>query len=215
MRKHYDESLAALNEKVIKMWLMVDKALLKAFKTMKNIDYDIIRNIKDNDKKINNLEMEICDVCALIIAKQQPVGSDLRSIVSILKIVGELERIGDYAVHLSEGQQVERSRLFPDQEESLIKMGEIGYSMLSIARDAFWDRDQQKTRECYSMDESIDILHKQVIREMIESVKSDASQVEEGVDLLLTSRYLERLGDHIKNICEWIIFALTGEHEGI
>ena len=134
-------------------------------------------------------------------------------IITVIKLAGNLERIGDHAVHLAKTTIRLSSQQYIDRVTGLIpRMAEIGLSMVREAVNAFVQKDIEKAKSAAGLDKKIDELHKEVFQILINTMKEDTETIEQATDLLFINRFMERLGDHVASMCEWVVFAMTGEH---
>ena len=212
IRQHFDDEIGALNKDILKMGLLVEEAVREGIEAFKDQDEDKARSVIKGDEAINNMENELCDQCAILLAKEQPVASDLRHIVGAIKIITQLERIADHGVHLAKKAIVLAGETYISPIVNLPRMEEIARAMMVDALNAFVERDSESAEEIAARDQQIDDLYTQVVRVILTYILEDNSKIEQGVELLSVARYLERFGDHVKNICEWVIFSERGEH---
>jgi phosphate transport system protein len=210
-RHVFEKEMAAVNQEILRMGVMVEEALHRAVQSLVDRDEALARAVIADDAAINHMEQEIEDRCIVLIAREQPVATDLRKLVTGLKIVTQLERMGDHALHVAKGTL----RLLPETYmKPLIdipRMAEIGIAMIRDALNAFLDNDAQRAREVACRDQDIDELHNQVMREVFTYMMEDAKFISQSISLLFISRFLERIGDHVTNICEWVVYGATGE----
>lgn len=206
------EELNGVYQQVLKMGTFVEEALQKAITSLVQRDEKLAQQVIDNDSQIDGYQSRIEDLCTKIIAMEQPVASDLRNLVTVIKIVSDLERIGDHARHLAKSlSKIEDStleRLLPDIEV----MTRIGIEMVHNSLTAFSSFDPALAQQVARMDDELDKKHKILYAKIIDMMKSEPDRVEDGGTLLFLNRFLERLGDHVTNICEWIVYASSGEH---
>jgi phosphate transport system protein len=190
---------------------MVEEALHRAIESLVNRNAELARVVVAEDAAINRLEQEIEDRCVVLIAREQPVASDLRKLVTSLKIVTQLERMGDHALHVAKGTL----RLLPETYmKPLIdipRMAELGIGMIRDVLTAFLDNDATRACEVARRDQEIDELHNQVMREVFTYMIENPKFISQSISLLFISRFLERVGDHVTNICEWVVYGATGE----
>ena len=215
IRQHYEDDLAELNRSIMKMGLKVEDAIRSAVTALEEKDTDLAEKIIEEDDIIDKMEKDLCDQCALIIAREQPVAGDLRHLVSGMKIITDLERIGDHAVHIAKGAIKMVGENFIKSLIDIPRMAELGCSMLSRAIAAFVEQDAEKAIAISKEDDEIDALHHQIIRELLTYMMQDSKMIENGISLMYMSRFLERSGDHVRSICEWVVFDETGEHENL
>jgi phosphate transport system protein len=190
---------------------MVEEALRQAVESLVNKDGELARAVVAGDAAINQVEQEIEDRCIVLIAREQPVATDLRKLITSLKIVTQLERMGDHALHVAKGTL----RLLPETYmKPLIdipRMAEIGIGMIRDVLTAFLDNNAERAREVASRDHLVDELHNQVMREVFTYMMENTKNIPQSISLLFISRFLERVGDHVTNICEWVVYSATGE----
>jgi len=210
-RQVFEEEMAAVNQEILRMGVMVEEALHQAVKSLVNKDGELARAVVAGDAAINQVEQEIEDRCIVLIAREQPVATDLRRLVTSLKIVTQLERMGDHALHVAKGTL----RLLPETYmKPLIdipRMAEIGIGMIRDVLTAFLDNNAERAREVASRDHLVDELHNQVMREVFTYMMENTKNIPQSISLLFISRFLERVGDHVTNICEWVVYGATGE----
>jgi phosphate transport system protein len=210
-RQVFEQEMAAVNQEILRMGVMVEEALHRAVESLVNKDGELARAVVAGDAAINRMEQEIEERCVVLIAREQPVATDLRKLVTSLKLVTQLERMGDHALHVAKGTL----RLLPEPYmKPLIdipRMAEIGIGMIRDALTAFLDNSAEQAREVAERDRQIDDLHTQVMREVFTYMMENTSFISQSISLLFISRFLERIGDHVTNICEWVVYSATGE----
>jgi phosphate transport system protein len=210
-RQSFEEEMDSVNQEILRMGVMVEEALRRAVDSLVNRDGELARAVVAEDLNINRMEQEIEDRCVVLIAREQPVATDLRKLVTSLKIVTQLERMGDHALHVAKGTL----RLLPEAYmKPLIdipRMAGIGIGMIRDALTAFLDNDADRARAVALRDREIDELHNQVMREVFTYMMENNKYISQSISLLFISRFLERVGDHVTNICEWVVYGATGE----
>jgi phosphate transport system protein len=215
IRQHYEDDLAELNREIIKMGLRVEEAVNKSVEALKNKDTELAQQVLDEDIIVDTMERDLCDKCALIIAREQPVAGDLRHLISAIKIITDIERIGDHAVHVAKGTIKMTGEEYIKPLIDIPRMAQLGCSMLSRAVSAYVENNSAEAIKIAAEDDLVDNLHKQIVRELLTYMMSNPHNIEGGISLMYMSRFLERIGDHVRNICEWVVFAETGEHENL
>lgn len=190
----------------------VEESLQKALTAIKISDRELARNVIDNDSVIDNLQLEIESVCTVLIATEQPVASDLRGIMVAIKIASDLERIGDHARHLARSLEKISPEFFAETLPIIEEMTQKGIAMVHDSLSAYVDQDSERAREVASRDDEIDRLHHRLYEVILRAIRERPARLEEGTTLISLNRFLERLGDHVTNMCEWIVYASTGEH---
>lgn len=211
MRGHLDQKLTRLNHDLIKMGAMVEEIIDKAIVSLKNQDLEMAKSIYTDDDAIDEMELSIEKDCLNLIALQQPIAKDLRRIASALKIITDLERIGDHAVNIAKVTlEIGKEPLMKPLID-IPKMAEICQRMIKLSLDAFVNQDVELARKVAEMDQEVDDLYDIVIKEVFEYISRDSKFLNQGIKLLFVGRYLERVADHTTNICERIIYMVTGE----
>ncbi len=187
---------------------LAEERLRVAVRALVDRDHTRLADVISGDARINTLQMEIDALCFTLLALYQPVAIDLRTIVSALKINADLERVGDLAVNIGEAAQ--RYLRHPPVKPliDLPRMGELALKMLREALDSFVARDVTTAKAVLSQDDWLDALKNQIFRELLTHMLSDSHTIEPGLDLILISRHLERVGDHATNIAEDVIFIV-------
>ncbi|MEJ8785979.1 phosphate signaling complex protein PhoU [Peptoniphilus sp. EMRHCC_23] len=213
MRKQYDLELNELNTQLIKMAAAVEQAVADAMKALKERDKKLADAVSENDRDVDRMERQIEDMCLMLLLKQQPVAGDLRFISAALKIITDLERIGDHAQDICEISLTMDDKPLSVTTDLITRMFEESTAMIKMAVDAFITKDEDLATQCINHDDVVDDLFVQVRKKLIGNLQSGKEDPEELVDLLQIAKYLERVGDHAQNIGEWVIFSLTGHHK--
>ena len=214
-RNFFSEELSRLRQDILAMSTRVEENLGKALSALKTRNADLAKEVRADDAVVDALQIQIEDDAAFIIASQQPVARDLRELVTIFKLTSNIERVGDHAVHLARAaKKLSKSGDSPLlAQEYLGKMAETGQEMLRAAISAFMAQDSQAARKAAEMDNKIDEIHKSLTEDVLKMMKKNSTLVKESLQILQTSNQLERLGDHITNICEAVIYMIEGVHE--
>ncbi len=212
VRKHYIEELNTLYQDILKMGTLVEESLRRALTALQNQDKNLAGEVKRGDDLINRMQLELEDRVTTIIATEQPVAGDLRELITALKVVADLERIGDHAVHVAKAVIKLADKPYLKPLNHIGKMTETGIAMVREALTAFMDRDAAKAEAVARMDDEIDSHHRQLIEELLHIMKEHPEHVEQATRLILLSRFLERMGDHVTNICECIVYSTNGRH---
>ena len=211
-RKHFRQQLDQLYRDVLRMGVMVEEALQKAVTAVEQRDQELARSVIDGDLEIDRLQLQLEESSAQLLATEQPVATNLREILVIIKIASDLERIGDHSRHLAKLVHEEPSELVTQTLPSMRKMTMVGIEMVHESLRAFVDQDSDKAKEVAARDDQIDEMHRALYREIVEAMQKHPHWVEIGTNLVFVNRFLERLGDHVTNMCEWIVYAKTGQH---
>jgi phosphate transport system protein len=211
MDRHFDSELNELKEKLISMSALAEDMIAKSIAALKDRREDYINQVFEKEKTINNLQIEVDDMSMKLIALRQPAASDLRFLVSAIKINSDLERIGDLAVNIVERVQdlLKEPSLKPLID--LPKMAEISQGMVKDAITSFINRDPDMAKEVCKRDDLVDNLNSQLFRELLTYMLADAKNINRAIDLLLVARHLERIADHATNISEDVFYMVKGQ----
>lgn len=215
MRYRFDEQLSLLNHELLEMGALVESAIRSATAALVNRDVEAALASIAADKDVDQAERDIESLCLKLLLQQQPVARDLRLISSALKMITDMERIGDQASDISEIVIYLSSEPYIKQLEHLPLMAEKAIRMVTAALDAYVRKDVKLAQEVMGMDDEIDSLFTTVKDELITLIRSDATAGSQAIDLLMIAKYYERIGDHAQNIAEWVEYALTGRHKGV
>ncbi len=207
--RHFHDELADLRDSLIAMSGLVEDALSDADKVLREYDKETCKKIRRGDRKIDEREVDIEERVTNLMALHQPVASDLRLLLAILKISNDLERVGDHAVNISRG--IKRLGMAPTYEkEGLLEMSARAREMVRGTLDAFVSRDSRKSREICASDDVVDKLHKKIYRSVLSDLRSGAPDLEADMEVLLISRNLERVADLATNIAEDTVYLVEG-----
>ena len=212
MRSRYDEELKNLHGALIDMGTMIESAISGAITALENRDIQKAKEIIAYDEEIDAQERLIEEMCMKLLLRQQPVARDLRMISTALKLITDMERIGDHAVDISELAIMLRD-LPQMNSASLREMAVQTSTMLISSVEAYVEQDEEKARAIIRQDDVVDDLFVTVKSEMIEAIRQNSDFSEAAADLLMAAKYFERIGDHATNIAEWTVYAFTGRHE--
>jgi phosphate transport system protein len=206
--RHFQEELEALQGRLLEMGGLSEERVRAAVHGLVHRDVAMIERVLYGDEPINELHVEIDNRCFKLLALHQPMATDLRAIVAAVKINGDLERVGDLAVNIAEA--ADRYVAHPPVKAliDLPRMGALAQLMLHQALDAFVSQDLQAAHDVLTQDDVLDSLKNQVFRELLTYMLGDPRTIEPGIDLILISRHLERIGDHATNIAEDVIFIV-------
>jgi phosphate transport system protein len=207
-RRHLAEELDELKTRLLAMGGLAEERLRAAVRGLVERDHELLVDVIGGDSRIDDLQMEIDRRCFTLIALYQPVAVDLRTVVSALKINADLERVGDFAVNIAEVAQRYLSHPPVKPLIDLPRMGELALRMLREALDAFVTRDVNLAQSVLRQDDWLDAFKEQIFREVLTYMLGDSRTIEPGIDLILMSRHLERVGDHATNIAEDVIFIV-------
>ena len=215
MRNRFERQLSTLNDELIEMGSMIEKSIETAIKALVNQDVDLARHAIEADEEIDRQERIIEDLCLKLLLQQQPVAKDLRLISSALKMITDMERIGDHASDISEITIALADQPYIKKLEHIQQMAKETMIMLVGSIEAFVDKDLEKANEVIKRDDVVDDLFDKVKKELIQMIHENADKGEQAADLLMVAKYMERIGDHATNISEWVIFSITGEHKSM
>ena len=215
MRNRFDRQLSTLNDELIEMGSMIEKSIETAIKALVNQDVDLARHAIEADEEIDRQERIIEDLCLKLLLQQQPVAKDLRLISSALKMITDIERMGDHASDISEITIALADQPYIKKLEHIQQMAKETMIMLVGSIEAFVDKDLEKANEVIKRDDVVDDLFDKVKKELIQMIHENADKGEQAADLLMVAKYMERIGDHATNISEWVIFSITGEHKSM
>ncbi len=212
-RPGFQHALCQLQEDVLDLSAVVDRALERAMAALSGFDRTEARQIVDDDQHINEERLRIEEQAIELIATQQPMARDLRTIVAALAIVTELERIGDYAEGIAKVVLLHREAPLPGPLAELRTMTETARSMLRRSLVAFVQADASSARAIATEDDTVDALHDRVYRELLGIMLADPSTVDRATWLLWVAHNLERSADRVTNICERVVYEATGSME--
>lgn len=212
MRSRFDNELEILNNELIEMGSRVERAIEDVTKALINKDKELAKKVKTSDHEINSMEKNIEDRCLRLLLQQQPVAGDLRLISSILKMITDLERIGDQAQDISEITLFIIEQDYIKDLIDLPEMAKITIGMVKNSINAFISKDLELAKKVIAEDDKVDNLFYTIKDELIELIRKDINNGHQAIDFLMIAKYFERIGDHAENIAEWVIFSITGEH---
>jgi len=208
---HFQEELEALQSRLLEMGGLAEERVRACIDALESRDLGVVAQVMGGDEPINQLHIEIDNRCFRLLALYQPMATDLRAIVSAVKINTDLERVGDLAVNIAEAAQ--RYTTHPPVKKliDIPTMGTIAQTMLRDALDAYVRRDTALAHAVLNADDQLDALKTQVFRDLLTYMIKDPVTVEPALDLILISRHLERIGDHATNIAEDVIFMVSAQ----
>ena len=212
MRNRFDRQLVQLNNELIEMGGMIEKAISDTVKALVNQDIELASNVIEYDEEIDHQEREIEQLCLKLLLQQQPVAKDLRLISAALKMITDMERIGDHATDISEITIELSKESYIKKLDHIQQMAKETMVMLVQSVEAFVNKDMDKARTVIVHDDVVDDLFNKVKAELIAMIHEDVNAGEQASDLLMPAKYFERIGDHATNISEWVIFSITGQH---
>jgi phosphate transport system protein len=213
MRSQYEEQLTRLNNELISMGALCENAIALAAKALLDGDFSLAKEAIGIEQEIDRKEREIESLCLKLLLSQQPVARDLRQISSALKMITDMERIGDQAADIAEIVTLANIRA-SDDPLHIASMARATIKMVTESIDAFVRRDIQLAREVIAYDDVVDDYFNQVKHGLIELLSERSGSAEYAIDLLMIAKYFERIGDHATNIAEWVVFSITGTKAG-
>ncbi len=213
MRSKFDEQLALLNQYMIEMGTLCETIIADANQALLENDEGLARKTMAADAEIDRKEREIESHCLRLLLQQQPVARDLRQISSALKMITDMERIGDQAADISEiitfGSIHEEDMVRPIDE-----MAKATMKMVIESIDAYVNQDAELAHKIIAYDDVVDELFNEMKRVLVERIATQCCDANAALDLLMIAKYFERIGDHATNIAEWVLFSITGSREG-
>lgn len=211
MERKFDEELKNLKDKILKLGALVEEQVQNAVNALVKRDSNLAKDVIEKDTQVNRIEVEIDEECIRLIALRQPVGVDLRFITTAMKLVTDLERIGDLAVDICE--RAMELNLEPQLKPfiDIPRMADISMQMLKGALDAFVNRDSKLAQEVCARDDEVDNLNVQIFRELLTFMVEDSHTISRAVRISYISKYLERVADHATNIAEMVVYLVEGK----
>ena len=211
MRNRFDEQLEQLNVGLIKMGALCEESIACAVKALfDEKTSEMITKVNDNEEETDHMEHDIEALCMKLLLHQQPVAKDLKCVSSALKMISDMERIGDQSQDIAEIAGFVHSTELAGKVH-ISDMANEAISMVTMSVDSFVRKDVNLAKEAIEADDKVDARFLEVKRELIELVRSDSGDAEYFMDLLMAAKYLERIADHATNIAEWVVYSITGE----
>ncbi|MBN8190958.1 phosphate signaling complex protein PhoU [Bacillus sp. NTK074B] len=211
IRRNFDNNLKELKDKLFDMADLAKTSLKESVVALKTQDIELAEEIIKKDHVINQYDNEINNLAIILIAKESPVATDLRKIISALRICSEIERIGDMATNIAKSTlHIGNQKLIKPIEE-IPRMLSIAEEMLEEALTAFYTEDASMAKKVADRDDEVDELYGQLVKELMTYIPNYPNEISQITQLAFTCRYIERVADHVTNICENVIFLVTGE----
>ncbi len=210
MRNRFDDQLELLNIGLIKMGALCEDAITLAGRMLGG-ELELKDEINRTEQEIDQKERDIESLCMRLLLQQQPVARDLRIVSSALKMISDMERIGDQAADIADIAEVVLGKKL-ESHTHLKEMAEATSQMVTISVDSFVKKDLEIAKKAMEMDDVIDKLFDKVKDEVIELIRENSKEGEGCIDVLMIAKYFERIGDHATNIAEWVEYSITGEH---
>jgi len=211
MQRHFHEELEALKQTLLAMGGLVEDQIRRVMRALTERDDVLAQEVIDRDRQVNAYDVEVDETCVNLLALHQPAAGDLRFITTAMKIVTDLERIGDQAVNI--GQRVLELNREPQLKPyiDLPRMAERAQAMVKESLDAFVTRDTELARRVCAADAEVDALKEQIFRELLTFMMEDPRTIPRAIRLILISRFMERVADHATNIAEMVIYMVEGK----
>ena len=213
MRNSFDRELEELNYSLIKMGGIIEKAIDLSIHALSTRNPALCRQIIKDDDIVDNMEREIESKCLRLLQLQQPVARDLRIISTALKMITDMERIGDQAADIAEIALLFDGKIFIKELDHIPQMADIAAEMVKQSIDAYVRHDMELASKVMKRDDEVDELFDIVKVDLVQLIVQDEKNADQAIDLLMIAKYLERIADHAVNLGEWVIFSITGEHK--
>ena len=212
MRNRFDRQLEELNRRLIDMGSLIEQAIETAVDGLVYQDKEKAKRAIQYEEEINHAEREIEALCLKLLLQQQPVASDLRLISSALKMITDMERIGDHATDISELTLLLADKPYIMNMKHIQQMAKETIVMVIHSLEAFVKKDIELAKQVIAQDDIVDELFAKVKAEILQLLREHLEHGEQAEDLLMAAKYFERIGDHATNIAEWVIFSIIGKH---
>ncbi|MDO9364998.1 MAG: phosphate signaling complex protein PhoU [Methylotenera sp.] len=211
--KQYDAELEAVRGKVLEMGGLVEQQIVQALEALVKLDINLAKEVMANDHRVNALEVQIDEDCSHIIARRQPAAGDLRMVMMMVKTITDLERIGDEATKIARTAQkiFEEDRMYKPRFNEIKAMVALVREMLRTALDGFARLDISKTVEVAKQDEQVDEQFRAAMRQLITFMLEDPRTISMSLEVLFVAKAIERIGDHAKNIAEYVVYMVKGK----
>lgn len=208
MRSRFDEQLRELNKEMIDMGRMIVQSIAVAIEALTDKDDILAKRIMERDDQVDHAQKKIENICFNLLIQQQPVARDLRTVTAAMKMVTDMERIGDHAADISEMTILMGKESPIDKFQHINKMATETVIMLNHSIEAYVERNKEKAKEVIEHDDVVDQLFDEVKKDIINLIQKGSGDAEDALDLLMVAKYFERIGDHATNIAEWVIYSL-------
>ena len=208
--RRFDEQLAELNNMMLEMAALVEKTITMASQALIEQNIELAKNVIAFEADVERKEKEIETLCLKLLLQQQPVAKDLRVISSALKMITDLERIGDQAADISEIVVMMNGAPYAKKLELIPKMATATVKMVTESIDAYVKKDLKLAKSVIKYDDVVDELFDRVKHDLIELIRIANPNSEQAIDLLMIAKYFERIGDHARNVAKWVVFSIRG-----
>lgn len=211
MRNKFDEQLKTLNDELTQMGFLVEKAIKNAVNALETGNDSLAEDAISFDKEIDKKEKDIESLCLRLLLQQQPVARDLRQISAALKMITDMERIGDMASDIAEIEKSydQKDTRYVKELYHIPQMADAAIEMVNKSVEAYVKKDEQLAFKVIDSDDLVDNLFTSVKNDLIELIRNDPKSGDSSMDLLMVAKYFERIGDHATNIAEWVLFSLN------
>ena len=207
MRSKFDQQLQKLNDEMIQMGTMIEENIQEAIEALVKFDVEKAKEIIGRDSAVDEKQKEIEGICFHLLIQQQPVARDLRTVTAAMKMVTDMERIGDHAADISEITILMGDNSHIDKFNHINKMAAETVLMLNDSIEAYVERNTEKAKQVIAHDDVVDGLFNEAKKDVIQLILDNPGEGEEATDLLMIAKYFERIGDHATNIAEWVIYS--------
>lgn len=211
MRIEYNAQLTQMHEDLVAMGNLCESVIALAARSLKEQDAGILRDIAKTDAKIDRAERDIESQCLRLLLRQQPVARDLRNISAAIKMISDMERIGDQAADIAELSPYIVGKA-PQSSLRIYDMARAAVHMVTNSVDAFIHADLQMAQAVMAEDDEVDALFEEIKEELMNLIRNNGIDAKVSLDVLMAAKYFERIGDHAVNIAEWVEYSITGEH---
>lgn len=213
IRKIFEEELADLKVQLVEMCRLTEQMIQNAITALVGRDRELGKSIGEADKRVDEYEMAIEKKCMRILLKQQPVAKDFREVSTALKMITDIERFGDQAADIGDLVYTMPGEAYIKNLTHITAMGELAIKMVRESVNSFINNDEALADEVIALDDQMDDLFIEVKTELIELIKKDGNNGDQGIELMMVAKYLERIGDHAVNVAEWMKYNETGVHQ--
>ena len=213
VRKIFEEELANLKTELVEMCRLTEQMIDNAILALVNRDRELGKSIGEMDKRVDEYEMNIEKCCMRILLKQQPVAKDFREVSTALKMITDIERFGDQASDIGDLVYTMPGEKYIKKLHHITTMGNLAVKMVRESVNSFINNDERLADEVIKLDDEMDDLFITVKNELIELIRKDGNNGDQAIELMMVAKYLERIGDHAVNVCEWTKYNETGVHQ--
>ena len=213
IRKIFEEELAALKTELVEMCRLTEQMIENAITALVNRDRELGKSISQMDKRVDEYEMDIEKRCMRILLKQQPVAKDFREVSTELKMITDIERFGEQASDIGDLVCTMRGEKYIKKLTHITAMGNLAVKMVRESVNSFINNNESLADEVIKLDDEMDEMFLAVKNDLIELIKKDGNNGDQAIELMMVAKYLERIGDHAVNVCEWTKYNETGVHQ--